>query len=268
MILNHKDAIEYLVDAPEDIGFNRFTLLNLHAMLSNQLLDDSYDEGRLRRVAVGIGGCSYRPPDIPQVIEECFMKILEKANAIGDPLEACFFAMVHLPYLQPFVDGNKRVSRMAANIPLIRENLAPLSFADVPVRDYTEGILAVYELNRIELLRDVFARAYRTSAGRYGEVRRGLKLPDPLGLVYQEAMKSVVREVILGCMDKVAAAEHIRRWSMANVPTASRARVVELAEGSLLSLHEGNFAKYRVRPSEFDDWQAVWLDSAGSKTRP
>jgi hypothetical protein len=40
--------------------------------------------------------------------------------------------MVHLPYLQPFVDVNKRVSRLAANIPMIQRNLCPLSFVDVP----------------------------------------------------------------------------------------------------------------------------------------
>lgn len=64
--------------------------------------------------------------------------------------------MVHLPYLQPFEDVNKRVSRLAANLPFIRENLSPLSFVDVPERANIDGILGVYELNRTELLRDVF----------------------------------------------------------------------------------------------------------------
>jgi hypothetical protein len=72
--------------------------------------------------------------------------------------------MVQMPYLQPFEDGNKRTSRLAANIPLIRANMSPLSFVGVPVRDYTTGILGVYELNRIELLREVFVHAYEESA--------------------------------------------------------------------------------------------------------
>ena len=83
---------------------------------------------------MGIGGSAYLPPDIPQVIEACFMEILEKATAIRDPFEQSFFVMVHLPYLQPFVDVNKRVSRLAMNIPFIRDNLAPLSFVEVPAR--------------------------------------------------------------------------------------------------------------------------------------
>jgi hypothetical protein len=73
---------------------------------------------------------------------------LEKLGAIYNPFEQAFFGMVHLPYLQPFQDVNKRVSRLAANIPFIRENLSPLSFMDVPERAYVEGLLGVYELNR------------------------------------------------------------------------------------------------------------------------
>jgi hypothetical protein len=54
MILNHKDAIEFLVSTADEIGFNRYTILNLHAMLANNLLPDPTAAGRLRHIAVGI----------------------------------------------------------------------------------------------------------------------------------------------------------------------------------------------------------------------
>jgi Fic family protein len=63
--------------------------------------------------------------------------LLEKANRISDPYEQSFFVMVHLPYLQPFADVNKRTSRLAANLPLIRANLCPLTFLDVPEQAYS-----------------------------------------------------------------------------------------------------------------------------------
>ncbi|MGK0188932.1 MAG: Fic family protein/DNA-binding MarR family transcriptional regulator [Verrucomicrobiales bacterium] len=258
MILNHKEAIEFLVDAPDDIGFNRYTILNLHSLLAHDLLSDYRSEGRLRHIAVGIGGSAFRPLDIPQTIEACFMEILEKVAAIEDPLEQAFFTMVHVPYLQPFEDVNKRTSRLAANIPLIRENLAPLSFVDVSQRDYTDAILAVYELNRVELLRDVFARAYRASAGRYAAVRRSIAPPDPMNMAYREAVRSVAQEVVQRALNKSQAALHIQRWAEKNVVTNDRARVVEIIETNLLSLHEGNFAKFRLRPSEFEAWQKTW----------
>jgi Fic family protein len=52
--------------------------------------------------------------------------------------------MVHVPYLQPFEDVNKRVSRLAANIPLIRHNLCPLSFIDVPQSAYVDAMVVRY----------------------------------------------------------------------------------------------------------------------------
>jgi len=61
--------------------------------------------------------------------------------------------MVHLPYLQPFDDVNKRVSRLAANIPFIKANLSPLSFTRVPRSTYADAILGIYELNGIDCSR-------------------------------------------------------------------------------------------------------------------
>ncbi len=73
---------------------------------------------------------------------------LKKTTAIDNPFEQAFFAMVHLPYLQPFENVNKRVSRLSANLPLIRDNLCPLSFVDVPEQAYFDGLMGVYELIR------------------------------------------------------------------------------------------------------------------------
>jgi Fic family protein len=92
---------------------------------------------------------------VPDLINECFEQVLDTAKAIQNPFEQAFFLMVHISYLQPFEDVNKRVSRLIANIPLIRLNLSPLSFVDVPQKTYINGLLAVYELNQIDLLRDV-----------------------------------------------------------------------------------------------------------------
>src|SRR6266850_403135 len=72
MILNHKDAIAFLVSAADEIGFNRYTILNLHAILANNLLADASAAGRLRRIAVGIEKSTFHPLEVPQIIEECF----------------------------------------------------------------------------------------------------------------------------------------------------------------------------------------------------
>ena len=260
MILNHKDAIEFLVNAAEEIGFNRYTILNLHAILANNLLPDHASAGRLRQIAVGIEKSVFHPLEIPQLIEECFDQILATAAAIRDPFEQAFFLMVQLPYLQPFDDVNKRVARVGANIPLIKDNLCPLSFVDVPRSTYTEAVLGVYELNRIDLLKDVFVWAYERSAARYAAVRQSLGEPDTFRLRHRAAIQEVVAGIVRGRMDRKSAFHHVARWVQANLDAGDRERFREVVENELLGLHEGNFARYRIRPSEFEAWQQVWTE--------
>jgi Fic family protein len=257
MILNHKAAIELIVDQAEEIGFNRYTILNLHALLSDNLLDPQAT-GRLRAIPVGVEGSVYHPLEVPQLVEECFNQILDTAAAISDPFEQAFFGMVHLPYLQPFEDVNKRVSRLAANIPLIRGNLCPLSFVDVPERAYVDGLLGVYELNRIELLRDIFVWAYQRSAARYSALRRSLGDPDPFRLRYRSLMAEIVAEIVRSHMDKKAASAYIKQRAEKEVMQNERARFIEVVETEIMSLHEGNIARYRLRPSEFQAWREGW----------
>lgn len=54
------------------------------------------------------------------------------------------------------------------------------------------------------------------------------------------------------------AAARIAAHAGTEVPEADRHRFIEAAETELLSLHEGNFARYGVRPSDFEAWQEVW----------
>jgi Fic family protein len=254
MILNHKAAIEMLVEQADEIGFNRYTLQNLHALLAQNLLPDAAAEGRLRRIEVAISGTVYHPLAVPQQIDEYFERFLAKASAIDDPFEQAFFAMVHIPYLQPFEDVNKRVSRLAANIPLIRENLAPLSFVDVPEDIYVDGNLGVYELNRIELLRDVFAWAYERSCRRYTVIRDTLPEPDSFRLQYRQALIDVISSIVENRVLRDDAAR-IRELARSHVPDADLDSFVAMILRELHHLNENNSARYRLRPSLFRAWQ-------------
>ena len=264
MILNHKEAIEFLVNAADEIGFNRYTILNLHAILANNLLPDQNAAGRLRRIAVGIERSTYQPLAVPQQIEEYFDQILATAAAIEDPYEQAFFVMVQMPYLQPFDDVNKRVSRLAANIPFIKRNLSPLSFTDVPRKLYTEATLGVYELNDVALLKDVFIWAYGRSAEHYTAVRQSLGEPDPFRFKYRAALRQIVAEIVREHLDRKTASGFLAQWTEQNISPEDREGFREMAEAELLGLHEGNFARYQIRPAEFAAWQAIWA----TKTAP
>lgn len=256
MILNHKDAIEFLVQATEEIGYNRYTFLNLHAMLANNLLPDPEAPGRLRSMAVGITGTTFTPLAIPQLIREYFDLIMGKAGQIEDPFEQSFFLMVHLPYLQPFDDINKRVSRLAANIPMIKKNLAPLSFVDVPEDLYFKGVMAIYEQNDIHLLKDVYLWSYERSASRYRVIRQSLGEPDTFKLKHRTAIRELISTIILKEVDHKNLSHFIRENAQA-IAEQDREDFIRAVEQEIMSLHDGNFARYRVSPSEFRRWKDI-----------
>ena len=254
MILNHKAAIELLVESAEEVGVNRYTVTNLHALLADNLLDDPRNAGRIRETPIAIGASNYIPTAIPQLIEELFARLLDVGAAIRDPFEQSFFLLVQIPYLQPFVDVNKRTSRLASNIPLIKQNLAPLSFIDVPEQIYIDGLIGIYELNRMELLRDVYLWAYERSARQYKTVRDSLPEPDPFKLKYRAALTEVVGEVVRRLVP--ATADAIAELANPVVPPEDVPQFTRLALEELHGLHDGNIARFRLRPGEFRQWRA------------
>jgi hypothetical protein len=254
MILNHKAAIELLIDSAEEIGVNRYTITNLHALLADNLLDQPAYAGRLRETPIGISASSYIPTAIPQLISEMFELLLTKAAAIRDPFEQSLFLMVQLPYLQPFVDANKRTSRLAANISLIKGNLVPLSFIDVPESVYIDGLIGVYEHTRVELLRDLFVWAYERSCRRYKTVRDSLPEPDRFRLKYRDALIKVVGEIIRRGLKPTA--EEIDALAVPLVLPEDLEQFRNLVLVEIARLHEGNIARFRLRPNEFRRWQS------------
>lgn len=253
MILNHKAAIELLVENADAVEFNRYTILNLHSALSENLLPNPGDEGRVRQHAVEIGKSVYHPPSVSSQISETLDTVLEKARQITDPFEQSFFVMVHLPYLQPFADVNKRTSRLAANLPLIRHNLCPLTFLDVPEPAYSRAMIGVYELTRIELLRDVFVWAYERSTQEYMVIKHDLAEPDPLRLAYRTVIKQAIHDVV--AQPEKDALSLIRQIVANDVSAPDQESVHALIVEELRRIHEGMLARYGLRPSEFARWK-------------
>lgn len=253
MILNHKAAIEYIVDIAGDEKIRPPTILALHALLSENLLEDASEEGRLRERPVDIGRSSYTPTAIPQTIAEAFQRIVDNLNAIQDPFEQALFAMAHLAYLQPFVDVNKRTSRLVANLCLIRANMCPMSFVGADEEWYLLGTLAVYEQKRTELLRDFFLPAYAQSAAKYRVVKGSVPMPDPLRLRYRDQLREVVHATVSGGL--APSSKLVRELSARlDVAEDDRERFAELVMELLLNLNVGSAVRYDLRPSEFQNW--------------
>jgi len=256
MILNHKSAIELIVDNISTVGFNRFTILNLHSLLSENLLANPSDEGRVRGHIVEIRNSVFRPLSVPCQINELLDLMLKKASQIEDSFEQSFFVMVHLPYLQPFADINKRTSRLAANLPLIRANLCPLTFLGVPEQAYSRAILGVYELTRVELLRDLYVWAYERSTQEYLAIKQDLAEPDPIRLAFRDVIKQTVYQVVINYKQDPINVIH-RELDKHVKDSQNRSSIEALIIDELRRLHEGVLARYGLRPSDYIVWKSV-----------
>lgn len=156
-----------------------------------------------------IGQSTYLPSVNPSLIDEAFRQLLAVARRIDDPFECAFFVLVHLRYLQPFIEGTKRTARLAANIPLVVRNLVPLTFIDVPRDEFTAAQLAMYEGSTLRL------RQVRSSLGE----------PDVFRLKYRESLRRLVRALVQDpVVDRRA---FIERFAEAQLPREDRARFLQ-----------------------------------------
>lgn len=256
MILNHKRAIEYIIDSTTEEKITPHVVCSIHALLSENLLGDPSASGRIRQIAVGIGGTNYMPLENPYVLKECFQVFIEKLNLIQDPFEQSFFALVQLSYMQAFEDVNKRTARLVSNISLIKKNLRPLSFMDVGNDAYVKALLGVYEKNDISLFRDLYLWAYARSAQRYSAIQQAFAEPNLLKLKYSSDIQEIIRAVIL---ERVAGPHVVQRIQnlieSKKLPETDAAELFNLIETEIVSLHDGNIARFKIRPSEFEEWK-------------
>jgi len=137
------------------------------------------------------------------------------------------------------------------------QNLCPLSFTDVDREDYLCANLAVYELNRIEYLRDLFVWAYRRSCKRYSVLRNQLGEPDPFKFKYRNQMKETVRDIVRDGLNSVATEKYIHDCAHELIPENEHKLFHLLVASELKSLHMGNIMRYRIRPNEFTHWKEM-----------
>ena len=162
--------------------------------------------------------------------------------------------MVHLPYLQPFIDVNKRTSRLVANIPLIRSNFYPLSFTDVPEDAYLDAMLAIYEFQRTEPIAELFVWAYERSALMYRALRTQIGQPDPFRARYREQLIQAIGMIVRGTLNLNGLLDWARQN---NVTSTDGDQFYKITANEIETLHDGNFARFRIRPSEWETWKRL-----------
>ena len=253
MIMNHTEAILFLVENAQDIELNSLTIRNLHHLLSQDLLANPEACGNIRTIEVDIGQSTYKPLVNPHVLKELFELILQKAKKIEDPFEQSFFLLVQLSYLQAFEDVNKRTSRLSCNIPFIKSNLCPLSFTDVSRDDYTTALLAIYEKNDVEPMLELFVWAYSCSCKQYGVVKKSLGEIDVFRIQYRHQRKAAMGQIVKQGLHGTAAEELIENYCGEQaIKDIDKFTAMTLAD--LSTLHAGAIIGLGITEAQLNAW--------------
>ncbi len=153
MLLNHKDALDFILDVPdylEELTVARIE--EIHALLTKDL----GVERSIRHRRVGITGTNYTPLDNEFQIREALEDSVRLINGKSNIFDKALLALVLLSYIQAFTDGNKRTARIVCNGILIANGYSPVSFRTVDSVDYKKAMLMFYEQNNITAFKRIF----------------------------------------------------------------------------------------------------------------
>lgn len=255
MILNHKEAIRYLVDNAPRLQVDVQTICTVHYLLSEGLVESQY-AGKVRDYGVRIGGSTYIPFEGKKQLQTRLERITEKARLIKDPYEQSLFLLVHLSYLQAFSDVNKRTARLSANISLIKNNLVPLSFNDIAREDYTSAVIAIYELQEVRPLVDLYAFSYMRTCSMYDETVKAMGF-DEIRVRYREKRRALLREIIRGRFTGKKIQEYVQAEADAHIHEPDREAFVEDVFEDLREMDLSRLVGLGVTPEELSAWQKL-----------
>ena len=153
MLLNHKDALDFILDVPDYLKTLTVRRIeDIHALLTKEL----GVERNIRHRRVGITGTNYTPLDNEFQIREALEDSVRLINSKSNIFEKALLALVLLSFIQAFTDGNKRTARIVSNGILIAYGYCPISFRTVDSIDYKKAMLMFYEQNNIAAFKHIF----------------------------------------------------------------------------------------------------------------
>ena len=252
MILNHKEAIRHLVDNAARLDVSYDDICTLHYLLSDGLVSPGYS-GKVRDHGVRVGASTYVPLEGRARLERQLHAVARKAAAIADPYEQSLFLLVHVAYLQAFSDVNKRTARLSANIPLLKNNLVPLSFNSIEKDDYASAMLAIYELNDVRPIVELYVASYLRTCREYDATAEAVGF-DEIRVRYREQRRRVIGDIIANqlagnALDKYLAGEAVR-----GIPEEHRESFLEDIREDLEEISPQRIAGLGITRQQLEHW--------------
>ncbi len=164
MLLNHKEALDFIVD-----HLNYLEPLTVSAIedIHSILIRDLNVERNLRQWRVGISGTNYKPLDNVYQIKEAMKAVCDLVNASNNVFEKAFLVLLFISYIQPFADGNKRTARIISNALLMHHHYCPISYRTIDSIDYKKAMLIFYEQNNMSAFKKIFIDQFAFAVKTY-----------------------------------------------------------------------------------------------------
>ena len=164
MLLNHKEAIDFIVEEPDYlIPLSISKIEDIHSLLTKELGVSR----NIRKHRVGISGTNYRPLDNEFQIREALSNMCDLVNEKESIFEKSLLTLMLISYIQPFVDGNKRTARIVSNAILMNHQHCPLSFRTVDSVEYKKAMLIFYEQNNLTAFKEIFISQFEFAVNTY-----------------------------------------------------------------------------------------------------
>lgn len=165
MVLNHKSAFEFIQKHEAD--FRKKVTHTLVLQLHRKLTEGLGVPIGIRQEQVRITGTRYIPPYGKAKLSPLFDDVIQAINQAPYPPDKALLASSLIAYLQPFVDGNKRTSRILGNALLIAHGHYPLSYRNIDVTEYRKAIILIYEQNNLYHMKRLCLEQLRFSVDNY-----------------------------------------------------------------------------------------------------
>ena len=164
MILNHKKTLDYLrnnLTEFKEISLKK--IVEVHSLL----VGDLNISKNVRKILVRITGTAYTPLDNKFQINEALEATAVLVNKEKNPFTKAIMLMLLIAYIQPFIDGNKRTSRLMGNAILLAHDCCPLSYRSIDELEYKKAVLLFYEQNNISYFKKLFLNQYKFVVENY-----------------------------------------------------------------------------------------------------
>jgi DNA-binding Lrp family transcriptional regulator len=164
MLLNHKQAIDFILENPNYIlPITTSSIEDIHSIL----IKDLGVNRNIRKRRVGISGTNYKPLDNEYQIKEALRDMCDLINNRENVFEKTLLALVLLSYIQAFGDGNKRTARIISNAILISSQYCPISFRTIDSVEFKKAMLIFYEQNNIATFKRIFINQFEFAVETY-----------------------------------------------------------------------------------------------------